>query len=103
MSADIKEKKLLFTKINKKGEVEEVRLGKISPRKREWLNIPPAYFNLGMYLAIPLLLAVFVGQYLDRRFGTKALFTLILIIFGTISVFYNLIRLYKDDGTTHKH
>lgn len=103
MSADIKIKKLTFTKINKKGEVEHVRLDKQFPQKKEWLNIPPAYFNLGMYLAIPLLLAIPAGQFLDRTFHTKALFTLAFIIFGTISVFYNLIRLYKDDGTTHKH
>ncbi len=103
MSADIKNKKLTFTKINKKGEVEQVCLENYSPRRKKWLNIPPAYFNLGMYLAIPLLLAIPVGQFLDRKFHTKELFTIILIIFGTISMFYNLIRLYKDDGTTHKH
>ena len=103
MSAKQGNKKLTFTKINKKGEIEEISLEKTPRKKREWLNIPPAYFNLGMYLAIPLLLGLFLGQYLDRRFQTKAIFTLIFIIFGTISVFYNLIRLYKDDGTTHKH
>lgn len=103
MSADIKNKKLTFTKINKKGEIEQLSLEKHSPQKKEWFTIPSAYFNLGMYLAIPLLLAIPAGQFLDRKFQTKTLFTLVFIIFGTISVFYNLIRLYKDDGTTHKH
>ena len=103
MSADIKNKKLTFVKINNRGELEQVSPEKFSPRKKEWFNIPPAYFNLGMYLAIPLMLAIPAGQFLDRKFQTKKLFTLVFIIFGTISVFYNLIRLYKDDGTTHKH
>jgi hypothetical protein len=37
------------------------------------------------------------------KFGTKAIFTITLILFGTISVFYNLYKLYGGDEATHKH
>ncbi len=101
MSPQSSGKKLTFTKINTKGEVVPVIQDDARQKKKNNWDIPPAYFNLGLYLAIPLLLAIGVGQFLDKRFNTNPLFTIILIIFGTISMFYNLIRLYKDDGTTH--
>ena len=96
-------KKITFTKINKRGEIEEISLDKRIHKKKDWWNVPPAYFNLGMYLAIPLLGGVFLGQFLDKHFETRGLFTIILIILGTISVFYNLIKLYNDDESAHKH
>lgn len=90
-------KKATYTKVGKSGEMIEVERDEIRKKKKSGLNLPPEYLSLGMYLALPLLLGVFVGQYFDRKFGTKAIFTITFIVFGTISVFYNLYRLYNKD------
>ena len=80
--------------MNEDGDIEKVLTEK--PRKSERdLNIPPEYFNLGFYLVVPLILSVIIGIYLDRKFDTSGTFTLIGIGFGTISLFYNLYKLYK--------
>ena len=94
--------KTKYTRIGKNGEIIQVDRDLIQKGKKSGLNIPSEYFNLGIYLALPLLIGVFLGQYLDRKLGTKSIFTLLLIIFGTISVFYNLFKLYsKDDRNKH--
>jgi len=83
-----------FSSINNEGDIEPNKRDK-KERKDVW-NIPPEYINLGFYLALPLLLAVFIGPKLDAYFQTGHVFTLLFILFGTISVFYNLYKLYKQ-------
>ncbi|PIZ61734.1 hypothetical protein COY16_06160 [Candidatus Roizmanbacteria bacterium CG_4_10_14_0_2_um_filter_39_13] len=84
----------VYSKMNEDGDIEKVITKQ--PRKSERdLNIPPEYFNLGMYLVVPLIIGVAGGIYLDNKFGTQGTFTLIGIVFGTISIFYNLYKLYK--------
>lgn len=56
----------------------------------------PTLLNAGMYLATPLLLAVFLGYQLDTYFHTKPVWMIVLILFGTISSFYNLWKLSKE-------
>jgi len=80
--------------MNEDGDIEKVLTEKPRKSERE-LNLPPEYLNLGLYLVVPLIIAVAVGIYLDNKFGTKGTFTLIGIGFGTISIFYNLYKLYK--------
>lgn len=67
---------------------------KKSRSKKFVLN--PVYFNVGLYLIVPLLLGVFLGYYLDKRFHSKPIFTLVGILLGTISTFYNLWKLLKE-------
>jgi|GEM_PF-6656861 len=89
-----KPKSHVYSRVNESGDIEKVFSEK--PRKSERdFNVPPEYFNLGMYLVIPLILAVVVGIYLDNKFSTSGKFTLFGIGFGTISIFYNLYKLYK--------
>lgn len=52
--------------------------------------------NVGYYLAVPLLVGVFLGQWIDKVFDTKPVFTLTLIIIGMIAAFYNLYKILKD-------
>lgn len=80
--------------MNEDGDIEKISTEKQRKSERN-LNIPPEYLNLGLYLVVPLLLSVIIGIYLDHKFGTKSIFTLIGISFGTISIFYNLYKLYK--------
>jgi ATP synthase protein I len=56
----------------------------------------PVYFNLGFYLITPVLVGVFLGLYLDNRLKSKPTFVLAGIIFGTLALFYNLFKIYKD-------
>ena len=89
-----KPKSHVYSRINDDGDIEKVVTN--DPRKSEReLNIPPEYLNLGLYLVVPLMLSVIIGIYLDRTFDTSGTFTLIGIGFGTISIFYNLYKLYK--------
>jgi hypothetical protein len=92
-----------FTKVSISGDVEESEYIQKKLSKRKSLGLPPEYLNLGFYFVVPLLLAIFVGRYLDIKFGTRSLFTLSFIIIGTISIFYNLYKLYSKDESTHKH
>ena len=80
--------------MNEDGDIEKA-ITKQPRKSKQDLNIPPEYFNLGMYLIVPIIIAVAVGIYLDNTFGTNGTFTLIGIVFGTISIFYNLYKLYK--------
>ncbi len=63
-------------------------------KRRNLLN--PVYFNVGAYLIVPLLLGVFLGYHLDKRLNSKPIFVFAGIIFGTISAFYNLWKLLKE-------
>lgn len=92
-----------FTKVSISGDVEESEFIRNKLKKRKSLGLPSEYFNLGFYFLVPILLAIFVGKYLDTKFGTRSLFTLSFIIIGTISIFYNLYKLYSKDESTHKH
>lgn len=52
--------------------------------------------NIGYYLITPLLVGVFLGLFLDDLFETNGIFVTSLIILGTISTFYNLYKLTKE-------
>ena len=89
-----KPKSHVYSGLNKEGDI--VKTVSPTPRKPDRnLNIPPEYLNLGMYLVVPLILGVMIGIYLDNSWKTGGTFTLIGIGLGTISIFYNLYKLYK--------
>ena len=54
------------------------------------------FMSVGYYLAVPLVIAVFAGRWLDSYYQTKPVFTLVLITFGMLAAFYNLYKLFKD-------
>ncbi len=84
-----------YTRVDISGDVQEIEKP-IESKQKRGLNISK-YMDLGLQLSIPLLLAVFAGQYLDRKYGKQSFFTILFIIFGTITVFYNLYKLSKED------
>lgn len=49
--------------------------------------------QIGFIMIIPIFGGVFLGHYLDTRFGTGSLFLFIFIIIGVISAFMNLFKL----------
>ncbi len=54
------------------------------------------FMNVGFYLAVPILLGLFGGIWVDKMLKTKPIFTLIFISLGVIAAFYNLYKLIKD-------
>lgn len=63
--------------------------------KKKYKPIKILIIDVAFYIIIPLLIAVPAGLYLDKRFETRNIFTLILIFFGFLSSIYNLFRLTK--------
>ena len=72
-------------------------------KEKKKLGLPAEYLSLGIYLTLPLVFSVIIGPKLDKYFDTQNLFTILFIVIGTISVFYNLYKLYSEDESTHKH
>ena len=53
---------------------------------------PFQFVGLGFELAVPLLLGLFGGQWLDRRYGTAPWLLLAGVVLGAIVGFLNLYR-----------
>lgn len=94
-------KKQIYTIINKKGEIVEVEKDQKTQYKKTSLGFPAQFANIGFYLITPILIGIFAGKFLDEKFRTGTFYTTILLIFGTISTFYNLYTFIKD-ATTEK-
>lgn len=80
--------------VDSRGNVT-VKEMEIKEKKSDWF-IDPTYLNLGFYLITPLVVGVFLGLYLDNKFRTKPAFTLLFILLGLISTFYNLFKILKN-------
>jgi len=88
-------RKIIRTVIDKDHNLKErIEIKKVSKNKNlgSYQN-----FNIGFYLITPLLVGIFSGLYLDKRFGTKSFFVVIGLIFGALGTFYNLYRLTKHN------
>ena len=48
--------------------------------------------QIGIMMAIPILISVLLGNYIDKRLGTGSLFLLIFIGIGVASSFLNLYK-----------
>lgn len=48
-------------------------------------------------MIIPIILCLFIGKWLDGKFGTNAIFLIIFIILGVLSAFRNLYVLVIKD------
>ena len=50
------------------------------------------YAGLGFQLLASILLFLYAGQWLDRRFGTRGILTVIGVLFGAGAAFYSVYR-----------
>jgi len=50
------------------------------------------YLGLGLQLAVTIVVSVFIGSWLDKKFSQNFIFTLIAGVFGIAIGLYNLIR-----------
>lgn len=49
--------------------------------------------QIGLSIITPILLGIYIGQWLDSKFGTQGIFVLIFILLGTGGGFLNLLKL----------
>ncbi|OGK23751.1 hypothetical protein A3C24_04905 [Candidatus Roizmanbacteria bacterium RIFCSPHIGHO2_02_FULL_37_24] len=71
---------------------------KIARKKQNNLFLIAKYSNIGYYLVAPLILGAFIGFGIDLYFNTKPFFTVLLLIIGVVSTFYNLIKLVRSES-----
>lgn len=57
--------------------------------------------QIGLMMIVPILFGVFIGNYLDERFGVTPLFLIIMIILGVGSAFRNLMSLGKKKSSDY--
>lgn len=55
--------------------------------------------QIGISVITPILLGVYIGQFIDKKIGTKGVFSIILIVIGAGAGFLNIFKLAgsKDD------
>jgi F0F1-type ATP synthase assembly protein I len=61
------------------------------------------YLGLGLQLAITIVVMVLIGDWLDKRFNQKYIFTLIFGILGIGVGIYNLIKTVNDLDKKNKN
>ena len=58
---------------------------------------PATYAGLGLQLLASILIFLYAGQWLDRRFGTKGIITVVSVLLGAGMAFYSLYRRLMAD------
>lgn len=75
--------------------------------KKEDLKALALLSQVGLLMAIPIFLCVFVGIWLDEKMGTNGLFLVIFILLGVMAAFRNLfvtiLRSFDGKGKDKKH
>lgn len=63
--------------------------------------------QVGLLMAIPIFLCLFVGNWLDQKFGTNGLFLIIFILLGVAAAFRNLftvvLKSFDVKGKDQRH
>jgi len=60
--------------------------------KYDYLKHLALISQVGLLMAIPIFLCIFVGIWLDKYFGTNGVFLIIFILLGVMSSFRNLFK-----------
>lgn len=71
-------------------------------RSRSTLGQIGSYLGIGLELAVFLLLFIFLGRYLDSRWGTEPWLLLTGAVVGFVAGFYNLIKTLSRLGKSEK-
>ncbi len=72
----------------------EVRLKDLSMKKNRFDNFRELgyYSSLGLSVSIAIFIGLFLGVWLDRKFGTNPIWTLIGLGMGIVAGFRNLLK-----------
>lgn len=58
--------------------------------------------QVGLNILIPILLGIYAGRYLDKKFNKDMIFTMVLLIIGAMSGFMNLFKLVDRQKPDNK-
>ncbi|MFM1525079.1 MULTISPECIES: AtpZ/AtpI family protein [Helcococcus] len=58
--------------------------------------------QLAITMSVPIILGLLIGNYIDKRVGTKWIFLIILLIMGVASGFINSYKLIMSLNSTEK-
>lgn len=87
-----------FFKVDQEGNIEQFSKKEVrSKTKQEKKIIEFKYFNLGFYILTPIILGIFLGLAIDDILKTKPIFFIFFLILGSLSSFYNLFKLAKNE------
>jgi ATP synthase protein I len=64
-------------------------------QKKEIYNLLSLIMDVGVTMAVSIVLFVLLGSWLDKKYGYKAFFTVVGIFLGIGGGFYNTYRLLK--------
>ena len=60
------------------------------------------YAGIGIQFAVAIVLFLYAGQWLDRKFGTSPIFLILGVFLGAGAAFYNMYRKLMEDQNTRK-
>lgn len=83
-----------YLKINNEGKIDRFEAKKEVKEKKNKESVL-VYFNVGYYLVTPILFGIGAGILVDKWINTKPVFTILLLLIGTIGSFYNLFTIQK--------
>lgn len=66
-----------------------------------FIEVAP-YMNLSWQMLITIGIFIFIGWYMDNKFGTKPIFILIFAFLGIALAFYNFFRTVNELGKRGK-
>ncbi len=72
------------------------------PRKTKGLENFVLVTQVGISMAAPILLSLYIGKRLDEHFNRSPLFLLIFIVIGIIASFTNLFKLIEKSSGNQK-
>jgi F0F1-type ATP synthase assembly protein I len=61
-----------------------------------WKSPALSLVGIGSYLAAVIVVPTVIGHYLDSRFGTEPVLTLVLLVVGLIAGFFGAYRQLQD-------
>lgn len=58
--------------------------------------------QIGISVITPILLGVYIGQFIDKKIGTNGIFSILLIIIGAGGGFLNIFKLTENNDNKRK-
>ena len=73
----------------------------------QWVEGLTILMRFGLIMALSILIFLYIGLYLDKKLGTRGIFTLILTLFGIIggarTVYHQIMDLTTKDEDNNHH
>ncbi len=83
----------VFCPINKLKLKEVIYIKNNNSTDKNFLKNITLISQIGLSMITPILLGVYIGQFIDKKVGTKGIFTIIFLLIGVGGGFVNLFKL----------